>query len=66
MKNKIKEFDEIKLLNNKIPLPLTIIGLIKSEKRKLPKSSKSSYYQTDLYYTVVFYKPISKIFSYEK
>lgn len=60
----ISDFEEITLSNAKKKLPLTTLGLTKVEKKDPPRSTLSSYYNTECYYTVLFYKPISKIFSY--
>ena len=64
-KFKTLDFEKISLSNESIKLPLTILGLMKSEKKDPPKLSFSSFYRTELYYTIAFYKPISKIFSHE-
>lgn len=63
-KNKISNFERITSLNYKKELPLTVLGLTISEKTAPTKSSFSSFYHTECYYTIVFYKPISKIFSH--
>jgi hypothetical protein len=59
----LSDFEEIALSNAKKNLPLTTLGLTKVEKKDHPRSSLSSFYQTERYYTIFFYKPISKIFS---
>jgi hypothetical protein len=66
-KIKTSEFEKISLTNDNNKLPLTILGLMKARQNEPPKLSLSSYYRTELYYTVAFYKPVSKIFfhSYE-
>ncbi|MNR39688.1 hypothetical protein D3C85_1579190 [compost metagenome] len=58
------DFEGITLSKDKKKLPLTTLGLTKAEKEDPPRSSLSSFYQTECYYTIAFYKPISKIFSY--
>lgn len=60
----LSDFEEIKLSNASKKLPLTTLGLTKVEKKDAPRSSLSSFYQTECYYTKIFYKPISKIFSH--
>lgn len=63
-KNKASDFERITVLNDEKVLPLTILGLTKSEKKASPKISFSTFYNTDSYYSLVFHKPISKIFSH--
>lgn len=60
----LSDFEEITLSSAKKNLPLTTLGLTKVEKKDPPRFSLSNFYNTDRYYTIVFYKPISKIFSH--
>jgi hypothetical protein len=63
-KTKSSDFENITLSNDKKALPLTVLGLMKSDKKATMKTSFSSFYNTDSHYSLVFHKPISKIFSH--
>lgn len=56
-------FEDVTLYTDKKKLPLTTLGLTKVEKKDPSRSSLSNFYHTECYYTIAFYKPISKIFS---
>jgi len=58
------DFEDVTLYNDKKKLPLTTLGLIKVENTDPARRSFSSFYKTKSYFTIAFYKPISKIFSH--
>lgn len=66
-KNKMKksDYDSISLSNSDVKLPLAILGLTKIEKMPQPIVSISRFYRTSNYHTVMFHKPISKIFDHD-
>ena len=46
-------------------LPITLFSLREVKGKIFPKSTSSSFYNTDNFYCIPFYKPISKIFIHE-